>query len=500
MSQALAQQFAAHRILAQDPTLNDFGHDPWWIILIKTLVVFVFGMSMILLGVWFERRVVARMAVRPGLNQVGPFGLLQTLADGIKGMLKEDLLPRTADKVVFFFAPTISAITALTALAVIPFGPMVSMFGHQTPLQLTDVPVAVLVVLACSSMGIYGIVLGGWASGSTYPLLGGLRSSAQMISYEVAMGLSIVAVFMTAGTMSTSGIVAAQAGANETSWNILGWHPTTPSWYALLLIPSFVIFLVAAFGETNRAPFDLPEAESELVAGYMTEYSSIKFLLYMLSEYVAMVSMSSLMVTMFLGGWRAPWPITAFWAGANAGWWPILWFLIKVVGLLFIFVWVRATLPRLRYDQFMRLGWKVLLPINLAWILFLGGLRVMQDGQVTGQSRWLVIAGVVVLVLLIALLWPSKKEVSRRPLAQQVAARPAGSFPVPPIDLQVPPSPRAKRVVAERRAANEAERRAANEAERRAANEAERRAANEAERQPANVGVGEDIESDGKEV
>jgi NADH-quinone oxidoreductase subunit H len=442
------------RFLAQDPTLKDFGHDPWWLILIKVVVAFVFGMGMTLIGVWYERRVVARMAVRPGPNQVGPFGLLQTLADGIKGMLKEDLLPRTADKVVFFFAPTISAICALTALSVIPFGPLVSIFGHVTPLQVTDVPVAVLVVLACSSMGVYGIVLGGWASGSTYPLLGGLRSSAQMISYEVAMGLSIVAVFMTAGTMSTSGIVAAQAGGNQVGWDIFGWHPTAPGWYAILLIPSFIIFLVSSFGETNRAPFDLPEAESELVAGYMTEYSSIKFLLYMLSEYVAMVAMSSIIVTLFLGGWRAPWPITSFWPGANDGWWPLLWFIIKVVLLLFVFVWVRATLPRLRYDQFMRLGWKVLLPINLVWILLLAGLRVVQAGQVSGRDRWLVVGGAVVAVLLFTLLWPSKKAATEPSIEDDVAARPTGSFPVPPIDLQVPPGPRAKRVVAERQPAN----------------------------------------------
>jgi len=442
------------RFLTQDPTLADFGHDPSWLILLKVVVVFIFGMSMILLGVWFERRVVARMAVRPGLNQVGPLGLLQTLADGIKGMFKEDLLPRTADKLVFFVAPTISAICAMTALSVIPFGPMVSIFGVRTALQVTDVPVAVLVVLATSAMGVYGIVLGGWASGSTYPLLGGLRSTAQMISYEVAMGLSIVAVFMTAGTMSTSGIVAAQAGGSEASWSILGWHPTVPSWYAILLIPSFLIFVVSAFGETNRAPFDLPEAETELVAGYMTEYSSIKFLLYLLSEYVAMVVMSSIIATMFLGGWRAPWPITAFWSGANSGWWPLLWFLAKVVLLLFVFVWVRATLPRLRYDQFMKLGWKVLLPVNLVWILLLAGLRVMQDEQISGRNRWLIIGGTAVAVLLVALLWPARKAEPKATLEEQMSARPSGSFPLPPLDLQVPPSPRAKRVVAERQPAN----------------------------------------------
>ena len=446
-------EILASEILAQDPTLADFGKDPWWLILIKIVVVFIFGMSMILLGVWFERRVVARMAVRPGLNQVGPLGLLQTLADGIKGMLKEDLLPRTADKVVFFFAPTISAIFALTSLAVVPFGPMVSIFGHQTPLQVTDVPVAVLVILACSAIGVYGIVLGGWASGSTYPLLGGLRSTAQMISYEITMGLSIVAVFITAGTMSTSGIVAAQAGGAQASWDILGWQPTVPSWYALLLIPSFLIFFIAAFGETNRAPFDLPEAESELVAGYMTEYSSIKFLLYMLSEYVAIVSMSAALVTMFLGGWRAPWPITAFWSGANEGWFPLIWFVIKIVLMLFVFVWVRATLPRLRYDQFMRLGWKVLLPVNLVWLLAVAGLKVMRSEQVSANTRWLFIAGVVLALMLVVLLWPSKK-VRTRSLAEQVSGRPSGSFPVPPLDLQVPPSPRAKRVVADRQPAN----------------------------------------------
>jgi NADH-quinone oxidoreductase subunit H len=306
-------------------------------------------------------------------------------------------------------------------------------------LQVTDVPVAVLIVLACSAMGVYGIVLGGWASGSTYPLLGGLRSSAQMISYEVAMGLSIVAVFMTAGTMSTSGIVAAQGRST--------------AWYGILLLPSFVIFLVSAFGETNRAPFDLPEAESELVAGYMTEYSSIKFLLYMLSEYVAMVSMSSIMTTLFLGGWRAPWPIS-LWDGANQGWFPLIWFMAKIVALLFVFVWVRATLPRLRYDQFMRLGWKVLLPVNLAWILLLALVRVVQAADREPWQKAAMIAGPVAVALLVALFWPNRRQERTQTLEEQVAVRPSGSFPVPPLDLIVPPSPRARRQVAERQPAN----------------------------------------------
>ncbi|MFU8851716.1 NADH-quinone oxidoreductase subunit NuoH [Micromonospora sp. SL1-18] len=436
-------------LAANDPTLADFGKDPWWLVLGKIVFAFVFGLLATLLGVWFERRVVGYMQVRPGPNQVGPFGLLQTLADGLKMAFKEDILPRAADKVVYFFAPTISVICAVTALSVVPFGPKVSIFGHWTPLQVTDVPVAVLVLLACSSMGIYGIVLGGWASGSTYPLLGGLRSTAQMISYEVAMGLSIVAVFMTAGTMSTSGIVAAQG--NATQLTIAGQAVPAPGWYAILLLPSFIIFFIATVGETNRAPFDLPEAESELVAGFMTEYSSLKFALFMLSEYVSMVTMSAVTTALFLGGWRAPWPIT-LWAGANSGWWPMLWFFGKVILLVFVFVWLRGTLPRLRYDQFMRFGWKVLLPINLVWILVLSGLRSIEGWQTKDR---LFATGIGAGVLLLAtLFWPSKKKEPKPTLQEQVNSRPHGSFPLPPMDLQVPPSPRTMRVVAEREPAN----------------------------------------------
>ncbi|MFV2088061.1 NADH-quinone oxidoreductase subunit NuoH [Micromonospora sp. LOL_021] len=432
--------------LAQEPTLSDFGLDPWWLILIKVVFAFVFGLLGTLLGVWFERRVVGRMQVRPGPNQAGPFGLLQTLADGLKMAFKEDILPKASDKVVYFFAPTISVICAVTALSVIPFGPMVSIFGTRTPLQVTDVPVAVLVLLACSSMGVYGLVLGGWASGSTYPLLGGLRSTAQVISYEIALGLSVVGVFMTAGTMSTSGIVAAQSGGDLFT-SIGGFDLYAPGWYAILLLPSFIIFFIAAVAETNRAPFDLPEAESELVAGYMTEYSSLKFALFMLSEYVAMVTMSAVTVTLFLGGWRAPWPVS-IWDGANSGWWPMLWFMGKVIALIFVFVWLRGTLPRLRYDQFMRFGWKVLLPINLAWILALGGIRVTSGWE--RNDRLIAIGIPVAILLAVVIFWPTRKERPAPTLQEQVDSRPPGSFPLPPMDLQVPPSPRAKRAVAER--------------------------------------------------
>ncbi|NUR48402.1 MAG: NADH-quinone oxidoreductase subunit NuoH [Hamadaea sp.] len=433
-------------ILAQDPTLENFGQDPWWLVLIKVVAIFVFLVVMTLFAIWYERRVVARMQVRPGPNRNGPFGLLQSLADGLKLAFKEDIMPKLADKAVFFIAPVISTVCAFTAFAIIPFGPMVSIFGTRTPLQLTDIPVAVLLVLACSGMGVYGVVLAGWASGSTYPLLGGLRSSAQMISYEVAMGLSIVAVFMTAGTMSTSGIVAAQA--NGTQFGSF----TAPSWYALLLLPSFVIYFVSAVGETNRAPFDLPEAESELVGGFHTEYSSLKFALFFLAEYINMVTVSALCTTLFLGGWRAPWPIS-LWDGANDNWWPLLWFTIKVLLLLFVFVWLRGTLPRLRYDQFMRFGWKVLIPANLIWILALSGIKTLQNSNATRTQTLLWLGAAVVVLMAIALLWPSKKEPTPLSLDEQVAQRPAGSFPLPPLDLVVPVNPRAKRISADRASA-----------------------------------------------
>ena len=434
---------------AEDPSLQTFRDDVWWITLIKLVAVFVILLLLTLFTINYERKVVARMAVRYGPNQVGPNGWLQSLSDGLKLPFKEEIIPKTADRAVYFLAPVISATVAFTAFSVIPFGPVVSMFGHKTALQVTDVPVSVLVLLACSSMAVYGVVLAGWASGSTYPLLGGLRSSAQMISYEVAMGLSIVAVFMTAGSLSTSQIVKAQAGNSASSVDILGWHPTTPSWYAVLLLPSFIIYCIAAVGETNRAPFDLPEAESELVGGFHTEYSSFKFAMFFLAEYINMITVSAFATTLFLGGWRAPWPITAFWDGANSGWFALIWWLVKVLILLFGFIWLRATLPRMRYDQFMRFGWKVLIPVNLVWILFLAGVRVVNRELSTGP-KIVVIVGVLIVILLIALLWPAARKPRQLSIEEQLAARPPGSFPVPPMDLQVPPSPRARRAVAER--------------------------------------------------
>jgi NADH-quinone oxidoreductase subunit H len=437
-------------VIAQG-SLDRFGHDTWWLVIGKVVAVFVFLVVMTLFAIWYERRVVARMQVRPGPNRVGPFGLLQSLADGLKLAFKEDIMPKLADKVVYFFAPVISTVCAFTAFSVIPFGPEVSIFGHRTPLQVTDIPVAVLLVLACSSMGVYGVVLGGWASGSTYPLLGALRSSAQMISYEVAMGLSIVAVFMTASSMSTSEIVAAQAHGVPVS--VLGLHLAIPGWYAILLIPSFAIYFVSAVGETNRAPFDLPEAETELVGGFHTEYSSLKFALFFLAEYINMVTVSGLCATLFLGGWRAPWPVS-LWSGANQGWLPVLWFTVKLLLLLFVFVWLRGTLPRLRYDQFMRLGWKVLLPANLVWILAVAGVKVAQTTNLSSVRRpLLIVGGLIVLAVLVWSFWPSREEPEASIISEVDADGRVGGaegFPLPPLDLQVPPSPRAKRVTAER--------------------------------------------------
>jgi len=429
--------------------LSEFGIDPWWLVLVKVVVIFAFLVVMTLFAIWFERKVVARMQVRPGPNRVGPFGLLQSLADGLKLAFKEDIMPKAADKVVFFLAPVISTVCAFTAFAVIPFGPTVSIFGNRSPLQLTDIPVAVLLVLACASMGIYGIVLAGWASGSTYPLLGGLRSSAQMISYEVAMGLSIVAVFMTAGTMSTSEIVAAQAKGTPISLG--GFEFSTPGWYAVLLLPSFLIYFVSVVGETNRAPFDLPEAESELVGGFHTEYSSLKFALFFLAEYVNMVTVSGLCTTLFLGGWRAPWPIS-IWDGANSGWLPVVWFTIKVLMLLFVFVWLRGTLPRLRYDQFMRFGWKVLIPTSLVWILALAGAKILWKDNEGLTPRMLIAGGVILGIVLVWMFWPAPKppEVEVEPVDPDGRVGGEDGFPLPPLDLQVPPSPRATRMIARR--------------------------------------------------
>src|ERR1700691_5316841 len=308
-------------LAAADPTLSDFNQQIWWLVLLKVGIVFVFLLLTTIFMIWFERRVIGRMQNRPGPNRAGPFGLLQPIADALKLPLKEDVTPTGVDKLIFFVAPILACAPAFVAFAIIPWGAEVSIFHHQTPLQETDLPVAVLLVLAMSSVGVYGIVLAGWASRGPYSILGALRSTAQVISYEIAMALSFVAVFLDAGSLSTSQIVAAQQHY----------------WYFWVLFPSFLIYLVTIVGETNRIPFDLPEGEGEIVAGHMTEHSSMKFAMFFLAEYINMTTGSALGTTLFLGGWRAPWPIS-LWSGANSGWWPVLWFLVKVMLLLFGYV------------------------------------------------------------------------------------------------------------------------------------------------------------------
>ncbi|MFD0066603.1 NADH-quinone oxidoreductase subunit NuoH [Streptomyces sp. NPDC056690] len=413
--------------------LSLFGRDPWWLVAVKAVFCFAFLMVTVLFSIVWERKVVAWMQLRIGPNRHGPWGMLQSLADGIKLMLKEDVVVKRADKVVYILAPVVAAIPAFMAIAVIPFGPSgneVSIFGQRTTMQLTDLPIAMLYILAVASVGIYGIVLAGWSSGSTYPLLGGLRSCAQMISYEIAMGAAFASVFLYSGSMSTSEIVAQQ-------------HDR---WYILLLPVSFLIYIVTMVGETNRAPFDMPESEGDLVGGFNTEYSSIKFALFMLAEYVNMVTVSAVSVTLFLGGWRAPWPVSTFWEGANHGWWPMLWFVIKVQLLLFFFIWLRGTLPRVRYDQLMKLGWKVLIPVSVVWLMLVATVRTLRNENYDFASIALYVGGGVLALLLLSFLVDifrdrgGKEREAREATEQAAAFDPmAGGFPVPPLPGQTLP-------------------------------------------------------------
>ena len=387
-------------LLAIDPLLQGkVLWTPLLIIIVKVLVVFVVGLVATMLMVWFERKVIAGMQNRIGPNKTGPFGLLQTLADGTKLFMKEDLIPEKADRFVFKLAPYLAFVPAFLAFAIIPLGGdytngkhgLVTLFGHQTRLQLADPPVGVLFALAISSIAVYGIMLAGWSSGSKYPLLGSVRASAQMVSYEAALGLSLAAVLLVSGTLSTSGIVNLQSSIGD--WNIV----------ATGFVP-FAIFLVAATAELNRPPFDLVEAEQELVGGFNTEYASIRFALFYLAEFMNTVTMSGLIVTLFFGG---PQPVSIggtvldipLIPGALEG---TVWLLLKVLVFLYVYVWFRATLPRFRYDQLMDLGWKVLIPASLGWFMLLAAQRV---GNERGWDRLTVtLATALVLILGYALL------------------------------------------------------------------------------------------------
>jgi NADH-quinone oxidoreductase subunit H len=366
-----------NNMFAIDPLLNgELLWTPLVIVLLKVLAVFVTGLVATMLMVWFERKVISGMQNRIGPNKAGPFGLLQTLADGIKLFFKEDLIPDRSDRFVFKLAPFLSFVPAFLSFAIIPLGGdfrdgnngMVTWFGHATRVQLADPPVGVLFALAISAIAVYGIMLAGWSSGSKYPLLGSVRASAQMVSYEAALGLSLGTVFLVTGTLSTSGIVAAQSSIGN--WNVI----TTG------LVP-FVIFLIAATAELNRPPFDLVEAEQELVGGFNTEYSSIRFALFYLAEFMNTVTMSALIVTLFFGG---PQPISIRGTVLDIPFIPngvegTIWLFAKVLVFLYIYVWLRATLPRFRYDQLMNLGWKILIPASLGWFMLIAAQRLGRD-------------------------------------------------------------------------------------------------------------------------
>jgi NADH-quinone oxidoreductase subunit H len=401
-------------MLALDPMLEGpLLWTPLLIVIGKVVVIFVIALVATMFMVWYERKVVSGMQNRVGPNKAGPFGLLQTLADGIKAFFKEDLLPNRADRIVFRLAPFLAFVPAFMLWAVIPLGGdfsdggdgTVTWFGEVTRVQLADPPVGILWVLAMSSIGVYGIMLAGWASGSKYPLLGSVRASAQMVSYEAALGLSLAAVLLSSGTLSPAGIVAQQN--DFVDWNIISTG----------IVP-FVIFLIAVTAELNRPPFDLVEAEQELVGGFNTEYSGIRFALFFLSEFMNVVTMSAIMVTLFLGGPQPLFDIPLI-PGALEG---TVWFLLKLFAFLYLFVWLRATLPRLRYDQLMDLGWKVLIPIAFGWFLLLAALREFSPTGDAGDSARVVLISLVV-ALVAGGLFLAAIRVSARNRDGEIAAR-----------------------------------------------------------------------------
>jgi len=355
-----------------------------WALLIGKVVVVFFGLLIsVMVLVWMERKVIADMQTRMGPMRAGPRGILITLADGIKLFFKEGITPTLADRPVYLIAPVIAMLPAFLAFAVIPFGTSVELFGREVTFQIADLNIGILWVLAMSSLMIYSIVLAGWSSGSNYPLLGAVRSSAQMISYEVGMGLALVAVLMYSDSLKMSEIVASQ----DRIWNVIPQFP------------AFVIFLIAGLAETNRPPFDLPEAESELVAGFHTEYSGIKFAMFYLGEYLNVVTVAAVATTLWLGGPRGPAPDFVPWL------WPLLWFVFKVLVIVYLYIWIRATLPRIRYDRLMAFGWKLLIPFGLVWVLLTGAIVVLPDvyGRDAVVTTFAIAFGALVAV---SLIWP----------------------------------------------------------------------------------------------
>jgi NADH-quinone oxidoreductase subunit H len=339
--------------------------------LVKIALILFILLTAIAYITWLERKVVAHIQARWGPYLVGPHGLLQPLADGIKFILKEDIMPLEADKVIYWLAPFIGFVLAFLSIAVIPFGGSFKLFGHEIFLQIADLNVGLLFVLGVTSLGVYSIALAGWSSNSKYPLFGGLRSSAQMISYELSLGLGLVGTLMMAGTLSLRGIVDAQ----NNTWVIHGFNTHLPHWYIFAQPIGFLVYFISAIAETNRVPFDLPEGETELVGGFHTEYSSMKFAMFFMSEYANMVTVSCLATILFFGGWHGPVP--EFLPLIVKILMPVFWFCFKIFLFMFFYIWMRGTLPRFRYDQLMSFGWKFLLPLGLLNILFTGLLLVL---------------------------------------------------------------------------------------------------------------------------
>lgn len=396
----------------------------WVVVLIKVVVAFAVLLVSVMLMIWFERKLISDMQSRVGPNRAGPWGLLQTLADGTKLFFKEDLLPAQADRAVFKLAPYLSLVPALLIFTVVPVGGIVDLDGHRFELQVADPPIGILLVLAMSSIAVYGVMLAGWSSGSKYPLLGSVRASAQMISYEAALGISTVTVVLVTGSLSTRAIVESQSSAFW-DWNII----------RLGIVP-FFLFLTAITAELTRPPFDLTEAEQELVGGFHTEYSSIRFALFFLAEFMNVITMSAVVVTLFLGGPDGPVPhIPSF-----DVWFPCVWFLGKVFLFLFLYVWLRAALPRLRYDQLMTLGWKYLIPLSLGWLLVVAGFLV--DGW---WGAGIIVAALVVTGMLVRAFSIGKERGEHRPLLAPVGARVARSSLVPVVPAVSGPAGSAER-------------------------------------------------------
>ena len=393
-----------HLLAAGDPLLN--GPIDLTVVLIvigKTVAIFAFLLVAVMFYVWFMRKVIADMQNRVGPDTAGPWGLLQTLADGIKLFFKEQSVPDTADRRVFFLAPYISLMTAFLAFAIVPIGGKVSIAGHWTYIQLADIPIGILFLLMMSGLGLYGVMLAGWASGSKYPLLGSVRASAQLLSYEAAFGLAIVGVLLQTRTLSTRAIAEQQSWTGITS---LG------RWYVIPAFIAFIIYIISAVAETNHPPFDLVEAEQELVGGFHTEYTGIRFAIFFLAEFMNLITMSAIAVTLFLGGPSGP-SLGFLPADNPVNTWlmPIFWFVAKLLALLFGTVWIRASLPRLRYDQLMDLGWKWLIELAFLWIMVSGTIIVGRD---QGWNLFLVVpaavVGAIAVLGLLRLSMPKRSE------------------------------------------------------------------------------------------